>query len=287
MKKTLLMLLALILALSPAAVSEANDEYNVYAATTSHMLRVFVAPAWEELALDGHSIAFDTDEHEDSASLTFYYIESDPYVALFSAAIHLNGTEYVPFEGYSPVWSNEVGDWTVEMYILAEKNGSAYDIVLDSLSNPEEFIQFTPADQMWQFQCLTPDGEALNCADLMTGAVTMLNIWGTFCAPCIDEMPYLGELAREYADKGLRIVGLVSDVYENGDTEYAKRLIKETKADYVHVLNNFDFSSTIMMNVSYFPTTVFLNPSGVEIARYIGSYDKADWTAIIEGILAQ
>ncbi len=287
MKKILLMLLALSLALSPAAMSEESEAYAVYATMKSHMLRVFVSPAWEELAVDGQTIAYDTDEHEDSARLTFYYMQSNPATPLFSVVLRLSDIVYAPYEGYAPAWTDAKGDWTIDMYILAEKNGSAYDVVLDSLTNPEQFISFTPPDQIWQFTCLTPDGETLNADELLTGNVTMLNVWGTYCPPCIQELPYLGELSREYADRGLRIVGLVSDVYEQGNTEYARRLISETGADYTHVLNNDGFMGSVMTSVSYLPTTVFLNSSGVEIARYVGSYEKADWASIIEGILAQ
>ena len=35
--------------------------------------------------------------------------------------------------------------------------------------------------------------------------VTMINVWGTFCGPCIQEMPDLGEISDEYADKGIRV----------------------------------------------------------------------------------
>lgn len=36
--------------------------------------------------------------------------------------------------------------------------------------------------------------------------LTMINIWATFCGPCINEMPHLGELAAEYKEKGVQIV---------------------------------------------------------------------------------
>ena len=39
----------------------------------------------------------------------------------------------------------------------------------------------------------------------------MINVWGTDCGPCIQEMPDLAALHEAYADKGVQVVGLVSD----------------------------------------------------------------------------
>ena len=50
-------------------------------------------------------------------------------------------------------------------------------------------------------------------------SLKQLNIWGTFCGPCIAEMPELGELSREYEGSGVRIIGMLCDVYEPGDEE--------------------------------------------------------------------
>ena len=42
------------------------------------------------------------------------------------------------------------------------------------------------------------------------GKPAFINIWATWCGPCVSEMPHLDELAREYADK-ITIIGLHSE----------------------------------------------------------------------------
>ena len=70
----------------------------------------------------------------------------------------------------------------------------------------------------------------------------MVNIWATFCGPCISEMPELGELASEYADKGMRVVGLVTDVMDSegaldeAQLQLARDIVSETGADYLHIV---------------------------------------------------
>ena len=45
--------------------------------------------------------------------------------------------------------------------------------------------------------------------------LTMINIWGTYCSPCIREMPDLGEIHDEYKDRKVNVVGIVIDVQNN------------------------------------------------------------------------
>ena len=41
--------------------------------------------------------------------------------------------------------------------------------------------------------------------------LTMINIWATYCGPCINEMPALGKISREYAGEGFQIIGIPVD----------------------------------------------------------------------------
>ena len=68
--------------------------------------------------------------------------------------------------------------------------------------------------------------------------LTVLNIWATYCGPCIQEMPALAEIHEEYAAKGVQIVGIVSDVpaVESTTADTARTLIKDTGANYVNLL---------------------------------------------------
>ena len=47
--------------------------------------------------------------------------------------------------------------------------------------------------------------------------LTMVNVWATYCNPCLREMPGLGELAEEYDGSEFQIIGIVSDVIEGED----------------------------------------------------------------------
>lgn len=122
---------------------------------------------------------------------------------------------------------------------------------------------------------------------------TMINLWGTFCGPCLQEMPDLGELADEYADKGVQIVGICTDAV-NGDgevlpdvVETAKEDIEDTGADYLHIVPTGEIFTDLLPRVSGVPTTIFVDAKGQQIGLAdMGAKDKDTWIQVIEEKLA-
>ena len=119
--------------------------------------------------------------------------------------------------------------------------------------------------------------------------VTMINVWGTFCGPCIQEMPDLGQLAEDYADEGLQIVGIVSDAtdYEGGypeeTVELAKEIVEETGAGYLHLLPSQDLLNRVLSSIQVVPTTFFVDSEGNQLGGIVtGSKSYDDWTAILD-----
>jgi len=60
------------------------------------------------------------------------------------------------------------------------------------------------------FVLLDLQGRPQNVAQ-WDGKVLLLNFWGTWCPPCVREIPLLVELQREFGDRGLQIVGIALD----------------------------------------------------------------------------
>ena len=60
--------------------------------------------------------------------------------------------------------------------------------------------------------------------ELLGGAkLTVFNAWGTFCPPCLREMPDLGKLAEELKPEGVQIVGLLCDWFDRRGGESPRR----------------------------------------------------------------
>ena len=121
----------------------------------------------------------------------------------------------------------------------------------------------------------------------------MVNVWATFCTPCISEMPELGELADEYADKGVQIVGLISDVLNSDGSvsetqlDTAREIVSSTGADYVHIVPSTDLYG-LLYQITSVPTTFFVDETGAQVGyTYLGARDKAEWSAILDEVLAE
>lgn len=115
--------------------------------------------------------------------------------------------------------------------------------------------------------------------------LTMVNIWATYCNPCLSEMPGLGELASEYDAEDFQIIGVVSDVAEGSDQSLAESLVRETGADYPHLLLNESLYYALLTDVSAVPTTRFLDAEGNVLDTVVGAMEKADWKELIDGFL--
>lgn len=133
------------------------------------------------------------------------------------------------------------------------------------------------------------EGNAVSSSVLSNAKLTMVNVWATYCNPCLREMPGLGELAKEYEPEEFQLIGIISDVQvgaEEKTLEYASGLIEQTGADYPHLLLNESVYRGLLTEVSAVPTTFFLNRDGEVLDVVIGAMDKSAWEEKINTLLA-
>ena len=116
--------------------------------------------------------------------------------------------------------------------------------------------------------------------------LTVVNVWATYCGPCIQEMPYLGELAEEYDSAQVQIVGIPTDVSNQEYLEYALSIVEETGADYTHLLFSEELYHWGLSDIQYVPTTFFVDSNGKITDTVVGSMSKEDWKELIDSKLA-
>lgn len=143
------------------------------------------------------------------------------------------------------------------------------------------------------FSALDIDGNAVNQTIFHDHKLTMVNIWATFCSPCIREMPDLAELNDDYG-KDFQVVGIVIDVTDaNGNVVTYKKasaldIIDTTNADYLHLLPSPSLNKAYLSKVQAVPETIFVDQEGNQIGEiYVGSKTKAEWKKIIDSLLDQ
>lgn len=138
------------------------------------------------------------------------------------------------------------------------------------------------------------NGNQVDQSILADYQLTMVNIWATFCGPCLSEMPELGEIHAEYADKGVQVVGIVTDVlnqdgsFNEDQIATARDAVSLTGADYLHLLPSTDLILAKLQYVSAVPETIFVDSQGNQVGEsYLGARSKEQWIAIIDELLTQ
>jgi thiol-disulfide isomerase/thioredoxin len=133
---------------------------------------------------------------------------------------------------------------------------------------------------------LDAEGKPVRAADFK-GKVLVLNLWATWCAPCVAEMPTLAKLAQAYQGKPV-VVAPVS-VDSDKDVDKARAFIAKNAplAFYSDPQMKLPFAFT--PPVSGMPTTIIYSVDGRELGRLSGG---ADWSgpdarAVIDRALAE
>ncbi len=124
--------------------------------------------------------------------------------------------------------------------------------------------------------------------------LTMINIWGTFCPPCIREMPDLAKLNNANKEKNVEVVGIVIDLTDQKGRVIAKQkkdaetIISMTGADYTHIVPNPEMLSGFLRNVQVVPTTFFVDQNGKMVGKmYLGAKSQKEWQKIIDDLLSK
>ena len=120
--------------------------------------------------------------------------------------------------------------------------------------------------------------------------LTMVNIWATFCSPCIEEMPELALLNADYAKDDFQVVGIVADVMQGDEAglETALSIVTLTGANYLHILSSESLLLAKLNSVQYVPETIFVDSLGNQVGEsYVGSKSYDDWSKIIESLVTE
>lgn len=131
------------------------------------------------------------------------------------------------------------------------------------------------------------EGNAVSQDVFSQSRLTMVNVWATYCNPCLNEMPGLGELAAEYDGAEFQLIGIVSDVREGDDQALVESLVQETGANYTHLLANDSIDQALLSSVSTVPTTFFFDQEGAYLGGVVGSAEKSDWEELIHELLEE
>lgn len=129
-------------------------------------------------------------------------------------------------------------------------------------------------------------GNAVTAEALFSShTVTMVNVWASWCPPCVRELPELQRLNGEFAEKNCAIVGLLLDGDEDQGLADGKAILEESGVSYTILLpwdGMYD-----LFPVSAVPTSFFIDSHGHVIGEpIVGAYVDA-YTAALDAAIAE
>ena len=146
--------------------------------------------------------------------------------------------------------------------------------------------------QIFAFDSVDLDGNKISSEIYSQNKITMINIWGTFCGPCIREMPDLAKLNEENKSKGVQIIGIPIDIVDDwGKLDKSLKadalmIIDKTGVQYKNVVPTIDMFRGFLRGIQAVPTTFFIDKDGRQIGGvYMGSRSQKDWQKIIDKLL--
>jgi thiol-disulfide isomerase/thioredoxin len=123
---------------------------------------------------------------------------------------------------------------------------------------------------------LEADGTERTLGDY-AGRGLVVNLWATWCVPCVVEMPELQELAHKVAGDGILVLPLSSD---RGGAEVVRRFYAAHRLDGLPVLLDPRGEAGRAWGVRGLPTTIVIDRQGRERGRVEGAIDWASAATI-------
>lgn len=124
--------------------------------------------------------------------------------------------------------------------------------------------------QLWTTPVTTVDGKP-HTLSMLKGHPIVVNFWASWCGPCVEEMPALSQLQRDYAKKGIQFVGLGVDSDKN-----VRAFLQKVKVAYPVYITGFggaDLARAFGNTAGGLPFTVVIDAKGDIRSTKLGQID--------------
>lgn len=154
----------------------------------------------------------------------------------------------------------------------------------------------TGADKLEKFKGAEPkpmpplsfvdaEGRRIDLADFKD-RVILLNLWATWCGPCVKEMPSLDRLQAQLGGDAFQVVALSLD---RGGRAAVEPFYKKTGVEHLTVFLDPGSESMKALSLRGLPTTILVDPEGRELGRVEGAveWDSPEVVAFLRQFLGR
>ena len=133
-----------------------------------------------------------------------------------------------------------------------------------------------------EFTAKTVSGEDISSDLFKDSKLTVVNVWGSWCGPCVQEIPELQKLYESMKDKDVNVIGLAQDA--GTDLDAVKEIIDKNKVTYQNIVPE-GATEDFVMSIMAFPTTFFVDSDRNIVGVIQGNRNLEAFTAAVEGVL--
>ena len=125
------------------------------------------------------------------------------------------------------------------------------------------------------FILLDLKGNKVSLSDFK-GRPLVLNFWGTYCAPCKIEMPWLEEFSKKYAPDGFQVIGITYDSEVGRDT--IAKDVQKLGVTYPILLSDPTAEKDYLSGTESLPMSFYVDKTGtvIEVTAGLGSKDELE-----------
>lgn len=154
----------------------------------------------------------------------------------------------------------------------------------ESGSAPTIFADAAADFERLQFETQDLEGNACDSKELFAlHDLTLVNIWATWCGPCIEEMPALEAI---YEEGEIGVVGIAVESEKQETAELAAEIAAELGVTYPNLRPTQEMIQDFLADAAYLPTTIFVDSDGKVVGGglYIGGRGELEWRDTIESV---
>ncbi|QDI91956.1 TlpA family protein disulfide reductase [Salicibibacter cibarius] len=138
-------------------------------------------------------------------------------------------------------------------------------VIYNTISSPP--VGANQGEEAPDIELPQANGEDMTLSDLQ-GTFVIMNLWASWCEPCIREFPLLDQVHQEYSDDGVKVLAVNMTSFER-TTDEAMEFLNDHPVT-MPILFDMEGEVADAYQIEGLPTTYFINEEGIIVDTVVG-----------------
>ena len=137
---------------------------------------------------------------------------------------------------------------------------------------------------VFDFETVDVNGAPVKTLDIFKeNEITMVNIWASWCGPCVGEIPELEEMNGRLKEKNCAIIGVLTDGDDPQGLKDGLAIMQENGVTYTNIVYTQEMDD--LLHVQAVPTTIFVDREGKILGKPILGAAVNQYEPVIDAFL--